>query len=47
MDGDFKPGERLTIAALAERYGTSITSQREAIFRLASERWKLGLRPQS
>lgn len=38
MDGHFKPGQRLTIAALAERYGTSITPVREAIFRLASER---------
>lgn len=38
MDGHFKPGERLTIAALAEQYGTSITPVREAIFRLASER---------
>lgn len=38
MDGVYKPGERLTIAALAEQYGTSITPVREAIFRLASER---------
>lgn len=38
MDGHYKPGERLTIAALAEQYGTSITPVREAIFRLASER---------
>jgi DNA-binding GntR family transcriptional regulator len=38
MDGLYKPGERLTIAALAEQYGTSITPVREAIFRLASER---------
>lgn len=38
MDGYFKPGQRLTIAALAEQYGTSITPVREAIHRLASER---------
>lgn len=38
MDGHFKPGQRLTIAAFAEQYGTSITPVREAIFRLASER---------
>jgi DNA-binding GntR family transcriptional regulator len=38
MDGHFKPGQRLTIAAIAEQYGTSITPVREAIFRLASER---------
>ena len=37
MDGEFRPGERLTIAALSERYGTSITPVREAISRLASE----------
>jgi DNA-binding GntR family transcriptional regulator len=38
MDGHFKPGQRLTIAAFAEQYGTSITPVREAISRLASER---------
>lgn len=38
MDGHFKPGQRVTIAAFAEQYGTSITPVREAIFRLASER---------
>lgn len=38
MDGHFRPGQRLTIAAFAEQYGTSITPVREAIFRLASER---------
>lgn len=37
MDGAFRPGERLTIAALSQRYGTSITPVREAISRLASE----------
>lgn len=38
MDGQFEPGERLTISALAEQFGTSITPVREAIFRLVSER---------
>lgn len=38
MDGQFQPGERLTISALAEQFGTSITPVREAIFRLVSER---------
>ena len=38
MDGYFRPGQRLTIAALAEQYGTSITPVREAIFRLVSEK---------
>jgi DNA-binding GntR family transcriptional regulator len=37
MDGEFRPGERLTISGVAEQYGTSITPVREAIFRLASE----------
>jgi len=37
MNGDFRPGQRLTIAALSEQYGTSITPVREAISRLASE----------
>jgi DNA-binding GntR family transcriptional regulator len=37
MDGEFRPGERLTIASLSEQYGTSITPVREAISRLASE----------
>lgn len=38
MDGQFEPGERLTISSLAEQFGTSITPVREAIFRLVSER---------
>lgn len=38
MNGQFEPGHRLTIAGLAEEYGTSITPVREAIFRLVSER---------
>ncbi len=38
MDGEFRPGERLTISSVAEQYGTSITPVREALFRLASER---------
>lgn len=38
MNGQYVPGHRLTIAALAEAYGTSITPVREAIFRLVSER---------
>lgn len=37
MDGEFRPGQRLTISGVAEQYGTSITPVREAIFRLASE----------
>ncbi|MCB1468979.1 MAG: GntR family transcriptional regulator [Rhizobiaceae bacterium] len=37
MDGEYRPGERLTISGVAEQYGTSITPVREAIFRLASE----------
>lgn len=37
MDGEYRPGERLTINGVAEHYGTSITPVREAIFRLASE----------
>ncbi|MFT3988898.1 GntR family transcriptional regulator [Aestuariivirga sp.] len=37
MDGEYRPGERLTISGVAEHYGTSITPVREAIFRLASE----------
>ena len=37
MDGEYRPGERLTISSVAEQYGTSITPVREAIFRLASE----------
>lgn len=35
MDGRYEPGERLTIASLAEQLGVSITPVREAIFRLA------------
>lgn len=38
MNGQFEPGHRLTIAGLAQEYGTSITPVREAIFRLVSER---------
>ncbi|WP_112308643.1 GntR family transcriptional regulator [Pseudogemmobacter bohemicus] len=38
MDGHYEPGERLTIAAMAEQLGVSITPVREAIFRLVSER---------
>lgn len=38
MEGQFSPGQRLTISAVAEEYGTSITPVREAIFRLVSER---------
>ncbi|WP_323038931.1 GntR family transcriptional regulator [Gemmobacter sp.] len=38
MNGQYEPGHRLTIAGLAEDYGTSITPVREAIFRLVSER---------
>jgi len=37
MDGEFRPGERLTIASVSKQYGTSITPVREAISRLASE----------
>ncbi|MBN9072895.1 MAG: GntR family transcriptional regulator [Rhizobiales bacterium] len=37
MDGEYRPGERLTISSIAEQYGTSITPVREAIFRLVSE----------
>lgn len=38
MEGEYRPGERLTISTIAAQYGTSITPVREAIFRLASER---------
>lgn len=38
MDGRYEPGQRLTIAGLAEQLGVSITPVREAIFRLVSER---------
>ncbi|MFG6082623.1 GntR family transcriptional regulator [Paracoccus litorisediminis] len=38
MNGQYEPGERVTIAGLAEEYGTSITPVREAIFRLVSEK---------
>jgi DNA-binding GntR family transcriptional regulator len=38
MDGQYAPGQRLTISGIAEEYGTSITPVREAIFRLVSER---------
>ncbi|MFS8036384.1 GntR family transcriptional regulator [Xanthobacter sp. AM11] len=37
IDGQFEPGERLRISALAADLGTSITPVREAIFRLVSE----------
>lgn len=37
MDGRYAPGQRLTIAGLAEQYGTSITPVREALLRLVSE----------
>lgn len=38
MEGRLQPGDRLTIAALAEQLGVSITPVREAIFRLVTER---------
>ncbi len=38
MDGLYAPGQRLTIANLADQLGVSITPIREAIFRLVSER---------
>lgn len=38
MDGRHAPGDRLTIAALADQLGVSITPVREAIFRLVTER---------
>jgi GntR family transcriptional regulator, colanic acid and biofilm gene transcriptional regulator len=38
MEGEYRPGERLTIQGVAEIYGTSITPVREAIMRLASEK---------
>lgn len=38
MDGHFRPGQRLTVAGIADQYGTSITPVREAISKLASER---------
>jgi DNA-binding GntR family transcriptional regulator len=37
MEGRYAPGDRLTIASLAEQLGVSITPVREAIFRLVSE----------
>ena len=37
MDGEYQPGERLRINALAEQLGVSITPVREAIFRLVSD----------
>jgi len=37
IDGQFEPGERLTISRVAEEMGVSITPVREAIFRLVSE----------
>jgi DNA-binding GntR family transcriptional regulator len=38
MDGRYEPGQRLTIASLADQLGVSITPVREAIFRLVTER---------
>lgn len=38
MDGQFEPGERIKIGALAEDLGLSMTPVREAIFRLVSEK---------
>lgn len=37
MDGQYQPGDRLRISALAEEFGVSITPVREAIFRLVSD----------
>ncbi len=37
MSGIFQPGERLNISKLAERFGTSVTPVREAIFQLIRE----------
>lgn len=37
MNGQYEPGERLRISALAGQLGVSITPVREAIFRLVSE----------
>lgn len=37
MNGQFQPGERLTMATLAAQFGTSATPVRETIFRLVSE----------
>jgi DNA-binding GntR family transcriptional regulator len=37
MDGQYQPGDRLRISALAEDFGVSITPVREAIFRLVSD----------
>lgn len=37
INGQYQPGERLRISALAAELGTSITPVREAIFRLVSE----------
>jgi DNA-binding GntR family transcriptional regulator len=37
VDGEFAPGETLRIVRLAERFGTSGTPVREAIFRLVSD----------
>ncbi|SDN03515.1 GntR family transcriptional regulator [Ensifer sp. YR511] len=37
MDGEFEPGDRLRISALADELGVSITPVREAIFRLVSD----------
>ncbi|WP_246710475.1 GntR family transcriptional regulator [Martelella soudanensis] len=38
MDGQYHPGQRLTISELAKQHGTSSTPVREAMFRLVSER---------
>jgi len=37
MSGQYPPGERLRIGAIAEQFGVSVTPVREAIFRLVSE----------
>lgn len=37
MSGTFQPGEKLNISRLAERFGTSVTPVREAIFQLIRE----------
>ena len=37
MSGGFQPGARLNISRLAERFGTSVTPVREAVFQLVRE----------
>lgn len=44
MSGGFEPGARLNITRLAERFGTSVTPVREAVFQLVREQ-ALDLRP--